>query len=355
MNSSYDENKTLAKHLSEMKHADFRQFILIVLVVFAIGAALIWLSYRVKEGKFLDKDLEHFLLLEIGIAFITACVIAGTVEVFMRNRGERAQEQYKIEIAESVFKALFRTAIPDELVSEMYMALFVPKFVREEIEIKYRFEPLKVEPALPLDARKLRVRQVISFVARNVTDKTVNHSSAPREDILIADDDNVATPFKEFLMEIVSDNNPNGGPKIHLQDPQQLRAATTRQGMRYQLKTQTLYGVGPGQLVYVLLTIDKICRYADSDAWVTSYSAKRLKLTVEVVGNPLPDLEFWVDQSHRQKLVRVPESERQNASSYEWRLNFPILPYQGVMLRWRPRAIEVPTNPIAETGSEKSA
>lgn len=329
--------KTSTNHLGKMKRADFRQFILIVLVVFGIGAVLIGFSYRVKEGKFLDKDLLHFLLLEIGIAFITGCVIAGTVEVFMRNRGERTQEQYKIEIAESVFKALFGTAISDELVSEMYLALFVPKFVREEIEIKYRFEPLKVQPALPLDARKLRVRQEISFRALNVTDTTVNHTTAPREDLLIADPDNPATPFKEFLMEIVgAGNSSKAGQRIHLQEVEELRKATTREGMRYQLKPQTLE-VGAGHSVRVLLVIEKICRYADTDTWVTSYSAKHLKLSVEVAGNPFPDLEFSVDQSHRQKLVRVPESERRNASSYEWRLDFPILPYQGVMLRWRPK------------------
>jgi len=336
MNSGKDVNKTPAKHLGEMKRADLRQFILIVMVAFGIGAGLIWFSYRVKEGKFLDKDLGHFLLLEIGIAFITGCVIAGTVEVFMRNRSERTQEQYKIEIAESVFKALFGTAIPDELVSEMYLALFVPKFVREEIDIKYRFEPLKVQAALPLDARKLRVRQEISFLARNVTDKTVNHTSAPREDILIADEENSVTPFKEFLMEIEGVSNSGAGEKIHLKTPKELHDATTSEGMRYQLRTQTLE-VGPSQSVRVLLAIDKICRYADTDTWVTSYSAKSLKLSVEVAGNPLPDLEFWVDQSHRQKLVRVPESGRINPLSQEWRLNFPILPYQGVMLRWRPK------------------
>jgi hypothetical protein len=344
MISRYDENKTAANHLSEMKRADFSRFILIVLVVFGIGAALIWLSYRVKQGKFVDEDLGHFLLLEIGIAFITGCVIAGTVEVFMRNRGERTQEQYKIEIAESVFKALFRTAIPEELVSEMYLALFVPKFVREEIEIRYRFEPLKVQPGLPLDARKLRVHQEISFQALNVTDTTVNHTSAPREDILIADPDNVETPFKEFLMEIVGADNSSGRQKIHLQEPAELREATTRDGMRYQLKTQTLYSVRPRQSVRVLLAIDKICRYADTDTWVTSYSAKGLRLSVEVAGNPRPDLEFWVDQSHRQKLIRVPQSERKNGLSQEWRLNFPILPYQGVMLRWRPKTSLIPAN-----------
>lgn len=337
MNLRLAENQSPANYLAKMKRLDLLQFILIVLAVFAAGVILILFSYRLKEGHFFDKELSHYLVLEIGIALITGCVIAGTVELFMRTRGERVQEQYKQEIAANVFKALFATAIPDELVSEMYTALFVPKFIREEIEIKYRFEALKERPGLPREAQKLRVRQEISFRAINVTDTTVNHSSTPREDILIADEENPHTPFKEFLMEIVDTNSGTPGQNIHLQEPEELRSATSKDGMRYKLKTQTLENVGPGQSVHVVLVIEKVCRYADTDTWVTAYSAKNLKLSVELIGNPLPALEFWVDQAHRQSLVPIPESPRKHAVSYEWRLNYPILPHQGVMLRWRPR------------------
>jgi len=338
MNLRLGENQTSTNYLTKMKRLDLLQFILIVLAVFAAGVILILFSYRLKEGHFFDKELWHYLVLEIGIALITGCVIAGTVELFIKTRGERAQEQYKQEIAANVFKALFATAIPDELVGEMYTALFVPKFVREEIEIKYRFEPLEDQPGLPRDARKLRVRQEIWFRAINVTDTTVNHSSTPREDILIMDPVNPYTPFKEFLMEIVDTKNPGKpGQKIHLQEPGELVSATSNEGMRYKLKTQTLEKVAPGQSVHVLLVIEKVCRYADTDTWVTAYSAKNLKLSVELTGNPPPDLEFYVDQAHRHSLVPIPESTRRHALSYEWRLNYPILPHQGVMLRWRPR------------------
>jgi hypothetical protein len=230
----------------------------------------------------------------------------------------------------------------------MYAALFVPKFVREEIEITYKFEPLGKQPALPQDARKLRVNQEIRYLARNVIDKPVNHSSTPREDILVCDPENKATPFKEFLMEIVGSNPPQ---KIHLRELGELSAETQNQGMRYTLKTQTLKDVKPGQVVRAVLAIAKICRYADTDTWVTSYPAKQLRIKVDVAGSPPPDLEFWVDQAHRQKMVPVPESERPKALSYEWRLNFPILPYQGVMLRWRPRQRQSAMNGLPVEGS----
>jgi len=351
MNLRHDGNQTSDKQLSEMKRSDLRQFIFIVSIIFVLGLLGIFGAYLVKhEGHIGDREFWHFLLLEIGIALITACVIAGTVEVFMRNRGERTHEQHKLEIAESVFKALFATAIPNELVGEMYTALFVPKFVREEIEISYRFERLKAKSVLPLDAQKLRVRQQISFQARNVTDTTVSHSSGPREDILIEDPDNPDTPFKEFVMEIVgSDNTSDPRHKIHLHEAAELSAATDKVGSRYQLKQQKL-NVGPGQAVRVVLVIEKLCRYADTDTWITSYAANGLRLRVELVGDPPPQLDFLVDQAHRQKLVPVPGSQRTNALSYEWRLNAPILRHQGVMLRWRPKRGTAPISAMNGSG-----
>lgn len=301
MNLRHDGNQTSDKQLSEMKRSDLRQFIFIVSIIFVLGLLGIFGAYLVKhEGHIGDREFWHFLLLEIGIALITACVIAGTVEVFMRNRGG--------------------------------------------------FERLKAKSVLPLDAQKLRVRQQISFQARNVTDTTVSHSSGPREDILIEDPDNPDTPFKEFVMEIVgSDNTSDPRHKIHLHEAAELSAATDKVGSRYQLKQQKL-NVGPGQAVRVVLVIEKLCRYADTDTWITSYAANGLRLRVELVGDPPPQLDFLVDQAHRQKLVPVPESQRTNALSYEWRLNAPILRHQGVMLRWRPKRGTAPISAMNGSG-----
>jgi len=322
----------------KMKRADLVQFIIIELLLFLMGTVFILASYTfVKAGEG-DHSLAHYVTLELGIALITSCIIAGTVELFMRKGEERAHAKHRQEIAQNVFRALFGTAISDKLVNEMYAALFVPKFVREEIEIRYKFERLGDEPALPQDARKLRIHQVITYLARNVVDKPVSHPSSPREDILVYDAENEDTPFKDFLMEIVGrGGSKNTADTICLDTPAKLLAATTRQGMRYTLKRQTLEDIRPGEAVRAVLAIDKICRFADTDTWVTSTPAEGLTIKVEVAKDLAPVLEFCVDQAHRQKMIQIPESERTNQSTYEWRLDSPILPYQGVMLRWRPK------------------
>lgn len=337
------------------KGAELSQFILAISIVLLLGIVFIFGAFVVKfilmarqadpakqvgDSVVWIYELAHFLALEVGIGFITACVIAITVEVFMRNREKREHEQQKEEISQSVFFALFRTAVPGELIAEMYKALFLPNFIRENLEIKYTFISLPGEEFVPIDNRRLILRQAISFKAQNVTDKSARHLMGPRDEVLIRHD-GYPIAFREFLMEVVVPDNssPSIGQKVHLYGDN-LRANITMDGMRQILKTQEVL-VYPAQYVNVLIVLEKVCRYSDMDTWVTANSAKDLKLIVELSDEQFSILEFCVDQAHRQPLRKVPSSETHAPNSYTWRLDYAVLPYQGVMLRWRPRPIMV--------------
>ena len=343
----------LNEQLTSKKRAGWAQFILTLLVAFLSGALFIFVAYAVRFPKphgesanikqeLIDwyHELGHFLVLEIGIAFITGCVVALTVEFFMRNLAQREHEVHRQEISENIFFALFRTAVTDELISEMYKSLLVPKFVRENLEIKYTFIPLPDQEKVPLgDNKRLILKQTISFKARNITDQRVTYTMRPQDEVVIQHD-SYTIPFKELLME-VEDQKPYYSiedQKVHLYGSGLTKQIDTdySAGMSCILKMQKVR-VDPNQCVQVLIVVEKVCRYADMEAWVTANAAKDLKLIVELSDQQFSNLEFCAHQTHRQPLVKMPFSETKAPTSHTWRLDYPILPYQGVMLRWRPK------------------
>jgi flagellar basal body-associated protein FliL len=352
LTDSFGNKIPLNEQLASKKGAGWAQFILAVLVVFLIGLSFILYAYTVKspkphaQGESVNQtpelmawkdELEHFVVLEIGIAFITGCVVALTVELFMRNRAQREHEVHRQEISESIFFALFRTAITNDLITEMYKALLVPKFMRENLEVKYNFIPLPGQEEVSLDDKKrLILKQTISFKARNITDQRVTYTIRPQDEVVIKHD-GYTVPFKELLMEVENPNSyyPIEDNKVHLSGSS-LATKITTNGMSSILEVQKVR-VDPKQCVQVLLVTEKVCRYADMEAWVTAHAAKDLKLIVELSDKQFSNLEFCAHQTHRQPLVPVPSSATEAPTSYTWRLDYPILPYQGVMLRWRPK------------------
>lgn len=72
--------------------------------------------------------------------------------------------------------------------------------------------------------------------------------------------------------------------------------------------------------------------------WITKDPAKNLELTMSLTDKSLYDkLEFSVDQSHRRDLKLSDSSAAKSSMSYEWIINSPILPKQGIIIHWRPK------------------
>jgi hypothetical protein len=279
-----------------------------------------------------SREFFHQLLLELGLACIVGAIVSITIEAYMRDQKKKEDRIYEERIHKNIFEALFETALPSELVAEMYKSLFVPKFIREQLEINFTFRHLTDEEkqAAPGDDL-LVIQQTVKFNARNTTGRSVTHSVAAREYMLI-DHPSFKAPFKEFRMKGSTE-----GDTVHLAGDTlaSLVIKPTEDKTWYDLSRQSVT-VHPNEYAHTCSVVEKVCRYEDTKTWITKYAASGLKLTVTLLAKDLYEaLIFSVDQSHREELKKADSSAVKSPMSYQWDLNHPILPYQGIMLHWR--------------------
>lgn len=316
------------------------------LLLLCIGIIFILLACIPMWGKAQGWEVLHSLVLELGLGFVVGFFISVTIEFYMRNRKRIEDQRALDEIKENIFLHLFRTALPPELVTEMYRALLVPKFVREDLQVKFTFRPLSEDQKKKVrDESMLIVQRVVAFRARNMTDMLVDHSVEPMETVLI-DHPDAKSPFKEFLMKGSFD-------AIHLKTDEEIENAIKKhrdemrsnKGNDYDQKVSEVWRSLGKQTVKVrskdyaevCLVTEEVCRCADTKTWNSKYAAKSLRLIVVVMDTHLHDkLEFTVDQSHRQEL-RLTDS---SSDAKTWVLDYPVLPDQGIMVHWRPRKSE---------------
>jgi hypothetical protein len=287
-------------------------------------------------------EFWHLFFLELGLGFVVGCVVSLTIERYMDYQKRRELLEQEQEIKTDVFEALFGTALPKPLIQEMYEAIFVPKFVRENFRITFTFRPLtdaEEEQFRPADTGPpaeglLVIQQVVSFRAQNTTNQRVDYNAEPGEYMLV-EHPAFPTPFREYRMSCGLDEQHLQGDDI---------VAASRRNRRPE-DGDIWHGLGrltlkvpPGGHVDVCSVVEEVCRYADTKTLRTTQPADGIGLTVVIKDRRLYEtLEFGVDQAHRMNLARLDSSELKASMTYQWELPYPILPSQGVMLHWRPK------------------
>lgn len=319
-----------------------------VILSLVLGAALILWAVIIKltnsTGELMN-ELWHLFILELGIGLIVGSVLALTIERYMRYQKQLEDKQEEEKIRRNIFEALFETAVTPELVKEMYKALFEPKFTREQLEVRFVFRELTEEETTHADEKDLIVlQQIVSFRARNLTDRIVDHTVLAREYLLIEHPD-FTIPFKEFRMT-------GSDRTIHLKGKEILAFVDKSKGIEESEMWHTMgpltVPVNPKDVAEVCVVVEKVCRDTDTKTWITRHAAENLSLKVAMFSKRLYDtLEFTVDQSHRQALKRSDNSAVVSQMAYEWTLNCPVLPSQGVILHWRRKKIHAALGKVA--------
>lgn len=273
---------------------------------------------RVGAGK-LDSGDEHGTesveteapapfgqkaLLFVGLAFVIGCVMAYSIERVMKSRQQHEQIRLEDGTRTTTFDALFKTATPDGFLDEMRETLLTPAFVREDLTVTYTFED---KPG----ATTITVSRKVHFWARNITSRRAVHVMSPSEFVLL--DDPTQTVFVECVME--SDDKLYGD-----------KMNVTREDIIQKMQSQPI-SVNPNARVEVTLVVKKTCWRRDRDTWISKDAADGITLNVNA-GTLTGKLTFAVDRWHRKPLRKV--------NSQKWVLESSLLPYQGIILYWKP-------------------
>jgi hypothetical protein len=298
-----------------------------VLVTFAIGVALMLVSDYVGN----THEKLRSVILELGIGFVVGAIVAATIESYMRSRQKIEDKEREREMESNIFMALFRTALPDDLVHEMYQMLFARRFIRQNLEIAIRFRRLTDdEKKICSVPAALVLTQSVTYNAKNISDGWASHRVSPQEYALFPHP-TMNHPFKSFTASC-------GSETVTLESAALSKGLVTNpgNGIWYYLEAPKI-NVPKDHVVIVVSTIELICRETDIKTWLSYYPAERLKLTVELDTGLQDQLEFAVDQSHRLSLEPDDGKTSDGRTIYGWKLDKPILPHQGIILYWRPK------------------
>ncbi|MGH9401169.1 MAG: hypothetical protein ACRD2P_03560 [Terriglobia bacterium] len=302
-----------------------------ILVAIGIGVALIWASDCVPPNY--PKLHLHSLVLELGIGFVVGAIVAITIESYMRRKQQIEDTKREREMESNIFMALFRTALPDDLVYEMYQMLFTRKFIRQDLVIAINLRPLTDDEHKKCSVNDaLVLTQTVTYKAKNISDTLACHDVSPQEYALFPHP-TLKHPYKSFSVSCGSDETRLDNEALFKD-----RVTNPGNGIWYYLEKAPKIDVPENAVVTVVSTIEMICRKTDIKTWLTYYPAERLTLTVDLAGSLQDQLEFAVDQSHRVKLEAYTSSTSDGRTLYGWTLEKPILPHQGIVLYWRPKA-----------------
>jgi hypothetical protein len=299
-----------------------------VLLAFGIGLGLMFVSEYVEHSY----EKLRSVVLELGIGFVVGAIVAATIESYMRSKQKIADTKREREMESNIFMALFRTALPDDLVHEMYQMLFTRRFIRQKLEIAIMLRPVTPDEQKTCSVPDaLVLTQTVTYEAKNISDGLASHHVSPQEYALIPHP-TLNHPFKTFTASC-----PGVSP-VNLDTAASFKGRVTNpdEGIWHYLEAPTIE-VPKDRVVTVISTIELICRKIDIKTWLTYYPAERLRLTVSLDKALQGQLEFAVDQSHRLSLEPFTETGADGSTIYGWKLEKPILPHQGIILYWRPK------------------
>jgi len=289
------------------------------MIVVAAGAMLIWLQ--------LINDPEHksvlFLMVgHLGMAFVIAGVLGLTIEQFTKVRHDvhrddlvEALNQNRLETIDDlqrhVLRAVYRRALPDELIDSVEAEVFQTNFLRKRWDVTYELR--RVADA----SNCVSLRTVLAYEIQNVSkiakpltipttiDMSSSHFASEHCGLKAVEVDGRALEQAEIQALIKS------GPA----------SATCVLELTKMLE--------PGETIQVRLDYVQLNPEEATEFLSTRYPASAITVTAIT---PQADFELSLVSLHQAE----PVTEHSGPTLWKWTLGPALFPGQGTALIWRP-------------------
>lgn len=266
-----------------------------------VGVLLLFISTTFEHPAMGRAFVEH-----LGVAFVVAAFIIGTVDIFFRG-----------EFAADVFRAALRYVVPKDVVDEL-LALSQTWIICSEHS--YRFELEKMSP------ERVKLRGIVSRTLKN------EGSEAVKLKIKLGLDDWFFEPNSTCVLEYKMQRQ--NSPVVDLIQTIQKRKAG------WILQPAEPVTLRRNETIRIWHIYEEVRHVNDMGFLESIYATKNLRIEMKVD----PSLAYNLGIGHRAPLVSagLPDT---------WEMKGLILPHQALHIRWWDRAAEEKWR----TGSESVA
>jgi hypothetical protein len=330
-----------------------RFFVIAALVLILVSIALEYHSLSSHLNDTQEERLAaqllpfwfsaHFYataLREVGFAFLIALVVTALLEqssyleqtrYFKEAINQLGQDHKKAydEISENVFLSVLRSRVPSRISDIALDILISQRLIRKNVFIKYVINELPEEKAA-FKERFLSVQGTIRYTLENIT----------QEDVSIGIRAFIPFPADQRLNDIVVMNTVEiAGTSLTSDEiaagSERIADSTTEKKWEWPTTIQA------GKSIDVALNYNLVKERSDNDCWTSLYPTTNGQYEVNVnVGG----LEWSVDALHSGSLLPADGSSPGVRVGGTCVFNFEkaLLPFQGVLLWWRPKQEPIP-------------
>jgi hypothetical protein len=280
-------------------------------------------------------EFGYTFFLELGIGLLVACVIAVTIEKYLRTKSEIRHSEHIRQIKKETLKALFNIHMERPLYKALIRAISKWEIRREDFTVMYQFEP---------DTNNddyLKIGVTVSYKLRNVSEKPMRHTVRHRiEDCLGLMDKTAWRAFKIKGCETEGKLQDLALKGAALED------RVERDGIR--LRVTFEIKLSPNQIADIEFQYVATKRRTDNDFWLSNIPANGIHF-IAMLDRDIPNLQFNVDSFHWEPPILVRSSTHQDSQYHEWKLDHVILPRQGYILFWHQLSPELAATARAQS------
>jgi len=275
------------------------------------------------------KELFAHTITEVGIAGFIAFLLAATVERLSSHEILTLTHEHGRQVSQDVFKYVFGYDVSPEIRRVIYEDILQIPLLRKNSAVKVTLD------ILPLSApsnRCVRVKREYSYAVQNLTSKTRQHTIyLPPGKLKIAD----PTSESKHLSVIVT----GSGNDIRLTEEELKRRQDER-------------GLGEPIPIDIQIKNDEPAKVTIETQWERFLEGGHMHFIVNThtIGLDLfvevPKNDLVVGAECFESNVLMDMSEGLEPGNYHWRMDKPLLPYQGLYVTWAKR--DGPAKPCPE-------
>jgi len=256
---------------------------------------------------------------ELGYALIIAIAISVTIEASARRENMREVSRHMALMNRNVFGALFGVFLPKRIVDEVVNTILTARFIRDHYRL--HFDMAVIDQPIGGTTHKLvRIYATHDYIAINTT--PVEQEFEISLDLM---DPPRSTGWPSDTVDRLYVNRERAKAVQFAAAPSEAGAHSADQ---YVFREKRLVPAGKGVHVRIRSTLYR--RLEDNEGNYSITPSLKMSLSVKI---PTELARFGAVAIHNSPVVMVSAAE--DTGEYEWTIDNPVLPLQGIYFWWR--------------------